>query len=160
MSARHDTTRQFWPDGRVVPTRTWWCRQLSCRLETTLKFPAKTKCVCREHTMVCFLHTHMVFTYYLRYLPDDMSAIKKRQDIRHRKKEPDITWCRRHVGRVGPTCREDTTTCRQNQLRTTSKTATFPAKATEVSLPKDSIPIRRAFDPWMKLHNFSSFCPF
>ncbi len=30
--------------------------------------------------------------------------------------------------RVGRTCREDTNTCHQNQLRTTSKTATFPAK--------------------------------
>jgi len=58
----------------------------------------------------------------------DMSAIRQWHDIRHRKKEPDITWCRRHVGRVGPTWREDTKTCRQNQLQTTSKTATLPAK--------------------------------
>ncbi len=36
-------------------------------------------------------------------------------------KKPDITWCRRHVGGVGRTLREDTKTCHQNQLRTTSK---------------------------------------
>ena len=42
------------------------------------------------------------------------------------KKDP--TSHGQHVGHVGPTCREDTTPCRQNQLRTTSKTATFPAK--------------------------------
>jgi hypothetical protein len=87
-----------------------------------------------------------------------MSEIRQRHDIRHRKKEPEITWCRRHVGRVGPTCREDTKTCRQNQLRTTSKTATFPAKSlacAETSIGSmqvgflmalAGVPVRKLFD--------------
>jgi len=58
----------------------------------------------------------------------DMSAVRWRHDIRHRKKEPDSTWCCRHVGCVGPSCQQDTKTCLQNQLWTTSEKTTFPAK--------------------------------
>ena len=42
------------------------------------------------------------------------------------------------VGFVGRTCREDTKTCIQNQLLTTSKTATFPAKIDRTSHQMDA----------------------
>ncbi len=46
MSARHDISLQFWPDGSVSPTRYWRCRGSLCRLEPTFtRFP---KCVCRN----------------------------------------------------------------------------------------------------------------